>query len=371
MRRTFNSISRISKISEKRARAFSITEILIAMIIVSILGGAAVISLWIFFNSFLQMDDYTSAEFELNHAIQRLKRDFALIGLGMPNNRDGEGSFAATFMRGANSAEWPIMARMGGVGEAWGGPVTAAGGNSTNVFIEPASMDAAHGFIGPQLFYAYGVPTGVNARIANADGGLTAVNNTMLTITPFLPNNSSFGTVMEHLENIRHDGRQFGLETTFPLGQNVRSWLLFPTLRLPALFHSWGVNSAGRDVLNVQVAPADALNVESSIMSIDEIHMLQAARLFRSENNELVRFVFTGSGGSREVLARNIVGLQFAFNPASRLLTMYIASRGYERNPSGGHGQPNAWPTLPFEQLDPEDTSFRIVVKTLTWRIRN
>jgi hypothetical protein len=132
------------------------------------------------------------------------------------------------------------------------------------------------------------------------------------------------------------------------------------------LFNGWHGTDGAFDVL---VAPTNELNVEGAIKELVEIHMIQAARLFR-ENNELVQVVFTGTGTTREVLARNVVGLQFAFDPESRLLTMYVAARGQEPNPVGVQNQPFAWPDW-LGPIDTGDARFRVVVKNLTWRIRN
>ena len=68
-------------------KAFSLVELLIAMIIIGILGGAAVMAMWFFVVSFFQLDDITAADADIEYVVQRLSRDFALIGLGMPNNR--------------------------------------------------------------------------------------------------------------------------------------------------------------------------------------------------------------------------------------------------------------------------------------------
>ena len=374
-------------ISKKRAKAFTLTEILISMIIVAILGGVAVAALWLFLGSFSQMDDYTSAESELNYAVQRLNSDFALIGLGMPNNRKGRGSFASAFRN--MEGEWPVMALMGDVNASWGGPVTVAqaGAEPTPPYSSssiPAVVDlteivdsvdwsdekkeAFKVYVGPELYYACGIPTSMNARFSRlppiSEGGnlRTATNNTKLRISPVSPNSSYTGR--DYLENFRYEGRLVGLDTV-AIGQNTRTWLLFPTLKLPMLFESWVENE-----LNVVVAPSDenVLRVQSTIMGLDEIHMVHAARLYR-ENDELVRVIFSGEDNVREVLAHSIVGLQFAYNPTSRILTMYVAARGHERDPVGG-GQPSAWPSW-LPELSDADARFRVVVKTLMWKIKN
>ena len=108
--------------------------------------------------------------------------------------------------------------------------------------------------------------------------------------------------------------------------------------------------------------------MERTIMDLDEVHIAQAARLFR-DGNELKRVVFSIDGGSEDILARNIVGLQFAYNPVSRLLTMFIAARGSERDATGS-GDPVSWPSW-LPPLSAADTRYRTLVKTVSWRIRN
>jgi prepilin-type N-terminal cleavage/methylation domain-containing protein len=52
----------------KTRKAFSFVELLIAMIVIGVVGGVATLALWFAFNTFYQMDDYTAAEAEIEHA---------------------------------------------------------------------------------------------------------------------------------------------------------------------------------------------------------------------------------------------------------------------------------------------------------------
>ena len=380
LRDGLSKILKVSKISSKRACAFSLTEVLISMLIIAVLGGVAVTALGLFFGSFSQMDDYTTAEAELNYAVQRLSREFAMIGLGMPNNRDGEGSFALSF-RGFAAAGQPIIAHFGeSPPGAWGGPVTVAA-NSTNSGPAIAAMIAGRGFVGPELFYAWAVPTEVMALITGLGTDVrAATNNTPLhlelipTETRTTPGVRSGADI---LGNVRWDGRNVGLQAMNATGGgsgNIRTWLLLPTLRLPLLAES--IEMSGLDSsLNVRIAPlqagSNAWAAERTVMKLDEVHLMQAARIYRHAGTRELRRVILNAPFPEEVLARNVVGLQLVFDPASRVLTMYAAARGYERSPAGARGRLAAWPSWLPEQISDEDSRYRIVVKTLTWRIRN
>jgi len=356
----------------KTRKAFSFIELLIAMIIIGIVGGVAVTALWFAFNSFYQIDDYTAAESEIEFAVQRLFREFAMIGLGMPNNRQAKGSFAMSF-RDPNSGNRPIMALFGD-GSDWGGPVTVSNANPTHVYnstsltpppltpstTPPSPIPAGYpvgSFVGPELYYAWAVPTGIRARIFNKNSSNEARNNDTLTLV-FYAANANQTLKDAGLKTVKNDS------TT---GRNMRTWVLFPTLRLPLRAEEWD----GTASLDVTVAPAALSTMNRKIMSLDEAHLMQAARLYRDANtNRLMQVIFGENyeAAGAEPLAQNIVGLQFAYNPTERLLTMYIAARGQEIDPGAGRGA--VWPSW-LPPLDARDTRYRIVVKTLTWRIRN
>jgi prepilin-type N-terminal cleavage/methylation domain-containing protein len=357
----------------KIQKAFTFVELLISIVIVAILGGAAIMVMWFSIGAYSQMDDYTSAEAEMEYAVQRLSRDFAMIGLGMPNNRKGVGSFFSTF---SLSSGEPVMAFFGSDSDKkWGGPVTVANataesGYSAATITNPGLFTSPDlfgpggaAYVGPELYYAWGVPTGAKARFRTSDGEAEVKNDDVVEIFQLF---ASGDTGKDYLEKFYYNGisGKFSLSAG---ANSVRRWLLFPTLRLPMLAESWS-----SDVLMARVAPGSLQAVKGTVMGLDELHLIQAARLFRNDDNELVRVVFdTASSFVSEVLAHNVVGLHFTYNPDSRLLTMYIAARGTEADGAGhGQAQPKTWPSW-LPPIASADLRHRVLTKNLTWRIRN
>ena len=365
----------------KFQKAFTFVELLISMVILGILGGAALLVMWFSIGSYSEMDDYTSAESELEYAAQRLSRDFAMIGLGMPNNRKGVGSFFSTFWYPL-SPDKPVMSFFGSSeDERWGGPVTVAENTTGSGYNETtiknpgllASSDlfgpGGSAYVGPELYYAWGVPTGVKVRFRTPTGEAEVQRDDEVEIFElFAPVNAATGK--NYLENVRYDGIDGKFDPSAKVN-SVRKWLLFPTLRLPLTAEEW-TTEGGKDVLMTRVAPESVKEVKGTLMGLDEIHLIQAAHLFRNDRDELVRVVFdTPSSFNSEVLAHGVVGLHFTYNPDSRLLTMYIAAGGMELD-GGGHspGQPQSWPSW-LPHIAAPDLRRRIVKKNLTWRIRN
>jgi hypothetical protein len=294
----------------------------------------------------------------------------------MPNNRGGQGSFAAAFAYPKNP---PIMSLMGASGDLWGGPVSITASNSENMTYNAMTLNGAGtrvgnprfgpgaaAYVGPELYYAWGVPTGVKGRYNPGRKERGEKVEVRLVSSP------SPGSAATFLRNFRYDGRAIGLQESASPGKDPATWFVFPTLRVPLL-----LNEVSGDVLVAALAPEASRNMQGRLTGLDEIHLIQAARLFRNDRGELVQIVFgsdytDASTGVRNVLAHNVAGLQFVYNPVSRALTMYIASRGNDRdNLTGtGTGQPSGWPSW-LPPLASGDLAYRISVKSVTWRIRN
>jgi hypothetical protein len=351
----------------KSKKAFSFVELLISVTITAILGGVILTVLWVALGLFAQSDSYTTANAEMELAVQKLGREFTLIGLGMPNNRTGEGSFTSAF---AYPSRPPIMAFMGTSGESWGGPVTVGKANPSNVYAA-ASMETdltftpgGEAYVGPELYYAWGVPTKVKALTA-AD--VQVKRGDSVSVTELF---SPSGTGRDFLENFTYEGRAIGLtDDNASRGRNLATWILFPTLRIPLLMTEWTEKG-----LNATLAPEAEQDVEGLLTGLDEIHLLQAARLYLSPNGELTQVIFgkdyTDPSTNRvDILARGVVGLQFVYNPDSRLLTMYMAARGNEDN-AGARTPPSGWPSW-LPPIPSDALRNRVAVKVITWRIRN
>ena len=201
--------------------------------------------------------------------------------------------------------------------------------------------------------------------VVSADHGFEL----LLKVHPF----SATQTGLQRLQNFQYDLRNIGIVASGASGgKNPSSWILFPSLMLPMLVKT--IVSA--DVLSVDVAPGSPINLKGISVGFEEVHLLQAARIYLdTQSEELVQLIFgsdftDAAKNTRKVLARNIVGLYFSFDPEMRLLTMYVAARGSDSHPVVRTEQPAGWPSF-APPLSHEARRYRILVNTLIWRIRN
>ncbi|MDR1978549.1 MAG: type II secretion system GspH family protein [Synergistaceae bacterium] len=361
----------VSKKASRGKRAFSLVELLIVIIVVAILGGAAVSALWMIFNMLNQTSDYIGGREEIEFVAQSVGREISNVGLGMPNNRKARGSFAASF---AGSTPPPIMAIMGNPGEAWGGPVTLGHRNLSDNYARDmmvqsletvatgvGSRDVYHG---PELYYAWGVPTGVKARYeAAAEGGIVEERNSSLELEILE------STGLDALRDFKYSLRDIGIVAND--AKNPSSWILFPTSRIPMLIES--INT-GDSKLNVSVAPdpgdLTSISMSGPFTGLDEVCLPQAARLYLNGHGEVVQLVFGADyedslTTATNILAHNIAGLHFMYDPELRILTMFIAAQGEER--FAGAPAASGWPSFAAPLSDDR----RLVINRIDWRIRN
>jgi prepilin-type N-terminal cleavage/methylation domain-containing protein len=347
-------------------RAFSFVELLIAIIVVAILGSTVVSALWTIFGMISQTSDYMEGRKEIEFIAQAIGREISNVGLAMPNNRKEEGSFAASF-HGETSS--PIMAIMGKNGEAWGGPITLGSRNPTNVYtvnfmVKTLTTAGGRSFYqGPELYYAWSVPTEIKVRYPDAvNGGKIKERGSTLALEILE------STGLSVLRDFKYGFRNIGIAEND--ARNPSSWILLPTSRIPLLIER-AETGGEKDRLIVKVAPGSPITMSGPFTGLDEVCLPQVARLYRSEEGELVQLVFgsdyeNNSTTTRNVLAHNIAGLHFTYDPQLRLLSMYIAARGEEGNLHNVVST-DVWPSFAGEL--PRDR--RLVVNRIDWRIRN
>jgi hypothetical protein len=350
----------------KGRKAFTFVELLITIIVVTILGSAVVSALWIMFNMVSQTSDYIGGREEIEFVAQSIGREVSNVGLAMPNNRKEEGSFASSFQMGDDS---PIMAIMGKPGEAWGGPITLGQHNSRDQYMESSMVrtlttEGGKSFYhGPELYYAWSVPTGVKIRYADAaDGGVIRDNGDALSLE------FAEATGLSELQNFSYTGRNIGITAGNP--KSSSSWILFPTSRVPMLIDRIEPTVGGRSLLDVRIAPGSPLSISGPFTGLDEACLPQVARLYLNDNGELVQLIFgsdyeNAATARQNVLAHNIVGLHFTYDPRLRVLSMYIAAQGEEGNVHEISHDP--WPSF----ADALPVGRRLVINRIDWRIRN
>ena len=346
-------------------------ELLIAMIVVSIMGGVAVSALWFAFGIFNQTYDYVSASQEIEFVAQKIGREMTHVGLGMPNNRQGKGSFAMSFQNAPHfSPALPLMAYMGEEGEPWGGPVTVGLDNPGDVYDKAhmattpaADKSGSPIYHGPELYYAWGVATGVRVKLPDnvSAGHRKSGDEVLFDVLDY----DDGTTGLEFLERFKYGNKSIGLSVND--GKNPASWILLPTTKIPMLVTDV---DEGSKTLRAVLAPG-ASRMRGPVTGVDEVVFPQVARLFRSADNELVQIIFGAdytnpSTNTRNVLAHNIMGLHFTYDPELRIVTMYIAAKGEESRLN--ISPPDGWPD---DIADPLPAGSRLVVSRVNWRVRN
>ena len=378
--------------------AFTIVELLIVMIIVAIVGGVAVSAFFVTLNSYRQSDDYITAAEEVEYAMAALRSQITNIGLGMPNNASGSGSFNISFT--GPFGDQPIMAYMGdinrGANRNWGGPITLGEKYARDYMGDPSAshLSTAHNpsagvYTGRELFYAWAVPTGVRLKKGsewNPGGAPLFSSDNANPIELMLLDNGD----VEKLVKFTYDfGRSIGISNS-KRGANIGSWILFPSFKVPLLIEEdTPANKAideNNNIIRVRPAPyagthptAYNARMEGNLYGYEEVHLLQVACIY-SNGDKLIQRIYGEDVNTytERILANNIISAYFIFDDDRRILTMYTIARGNSRSEvSPAYNQVYLRSKLPsYIQIDDNlvsslDMGCRILVESLTWRIRN
>ena len=375
----------------KRARfsAFTVIELMIVMMVTAVVGGVAVSAFFITINSYNQADDHVNAAREVEFAMITLRPQFTNIGLGMPNNTGGTGSFNISFTGPTGSQ--PVMAYMGDItwsNKSWGGPVTlgriGAHNDITNQsLLVSTPITGTRIFAGEELFYVWAVPTKVRLQRGSEWSNNVNVFSSEGTNPPIEFKFIESGDVRKLVDFEYDYGRRIGVSET-NRGANVRSWIVFPSFRIPLLIEESGGIDQFNDTLTVRVSPysydplAADYAFQGSLHGYEEVHLVQAASIFANEGNLIQRIYENASstGYFDRVLATNVFGVYFVYDDERRILTMYTVAcgnsyAGVSSAYNTAYLKSNLPDHVPDEFINNADRGYRILVERMTWRIRN
>lgn len=345
-----------------RRRAFTLTEILLAMIVVSIVGAALVAALFAFLNSYNQTEDYATAREGIENTFQVLSPQFNNAGLGMPNNRRGDGSFHSAFAPDGNRPKLSVMSLMGAKNKAWGGPITVASGALSDAANHITVADVDGNYSGSELYFAWSEPTGI---LVSSDLGSANMRGTQGY--KLYQNYQLLSTDIGYWTGDKLILR-WGGSTAVGLGKE--DWIVFPSFGAPLWVEDASAN--GAVVLVAPGAEKERVLLGGVIHGFEEVHRVRTARLRMISGDLVQEFYETPpqSDPSRtEILMRNVAGVWFRFNPQTRILNLSIAARGINSDPKYAAGaRPTGWPD---GAPDVGDGRHRILVENMTWRIRN
>lgn len=346
-----------------RRRAFTLTEVLLALIVVAIVGGALFAALFAFLNSYNQTEDYTVARERIEEAFQTLSAQMGNVGLGMPNNRGGQGSFVAAFAEDGSAPKASIMTYMGEKDKAWGGPITVASGDLKSGSSGRVVSLTDGAYVGAELYYAWAEPTGV---LISSDFGMSlGVPSGFSAYTNYdvLSKDKGYWTGNELV--LRRAG---GMGSGFLASRDA--WIVFPSFGAPL----W-VKESGADYVRAVVAPgakrAEVL-LGGVLHGFEEMHRVRVARLYVKDGDLVQEFYDTLpqlNANRSVVLVPGVAGVWFRFDPQTRNLNMSLAVMGVHGDSRYAAGRrPSGWPD---SAPDVGDGRHRILVETMTWRMRN
>lgn len=358
-----------------RRLAFTLVEILIALIIFGIIMSAVFSALAMYFSSQWQTEDYAIARAEIEGAFGALSSPFSSIGLGLPNNAAGSGAFAASFAAVGGKPGASIMSSMGAWGSAWGGPVTVASGDVRQPSGRITTPDVDGYYCGPELYFAWAVPL---KRVISPDVSEGSGTEKMKQPDESYASWANYQQVS--LDVGYWSGQRLALRGAdggvLPVSQN--QWVVLPSFGLPLYVEK--LEDGGKRAV-VKIAPgAEAAHIllGSSLRCFEGIHVVRASRLRVVSEDLIQEFYITSpqlepnvleDGRPYRVLARNVAGVWFRFNPKMRILQMTLAVQGINSDRQGAAPlRPAGWPDA-APAIGGKDR--RILVENRAWRIRN
>lgn len=405
-----------------RKRAFTLVEIVIAMVVVMMIGVVVFTSLFLFFNSYAQSRDYVVAREAMEFAFWNIDKEFTNIGLGLPNNRTGNSDFSNAFRAKASPATYsPLMYHMGAVTSAdWGGPIMLAKrkndgepnytdtvpGNTYKV-ATTVTYEGAEVYAGNEILYTWTEPVFVGT---GADRTPVKVDNTNvgraetdeLFVFPLL---RSTDAPLDALINFRFPDSNTPAGIAHHSGTSelgTRNWVAFPNFHLPLRVEGWETSTGtkvgtvgGSSVkcsLTLRTAPGATLDLASYLSGFEEVRLVKSARIFLNKEGQLLQEIYgdsfaTNTGdasvGRRSsasiirLLAEDVADVRFIYNKELRSLTMFLAMAGHHENLTRQNRSAfsaDSWPNI--TGMDPLPAEYgdgrrRVIVGQRTWRIRN
>lgn len=373
----------------KRNYGFSLLELLVSITILGVVGTVVLTALWLFLGTFHKSDDYMSADQNAEFAFSRLSSQLGNAGLGLPSNETPVAGFSTSFS-GLGSRS-PLMANMGESTKTWGGSITlgqsGAHKDVANVAKKERTLKstiAGNVYIGEELFYTWGVPTGarllsyaIDSRDSDTSASVARPNVSKDLSSKFnWPVALTFSsTDLKRMVDFHYDGRAIGVSSD-TLGLSTRSWVVFPMLKIPLLVNTINATGGSLDV-RVAASPPTAVELEGLLNFYEEAHLVQTVGVFVDDLHRLIQRSYdTPTIFHDEILATNVAAVSFIFAPEPRTLTMYVAMRGdaVDHTAKGGYSDfYRIWAALASDNLiktpTAEDRRYQILFKSMTWRI--
>jgi len=325
----------------KRCRAFTLVELIIAMIITGLVMSSVVVLLFSIFKNYELHQDITEAKQRGQIAIAVMQPLVLNAGLGLPVT---DADFQNTFQWSKNGTVSILSVLF---------PETPGDPKNFSGFIQLANNEesVSASSEAPAFWVVYTVPSG-----AWVLGGLESLAG-VRTNTAEDSDDEQFSQEIQFTGSLSSEQ----VVANFP-PTSLRSWIAFPSA-MPSF--PFTVAEIKTSSIKVRSHSASTANM---IPPFDEIRYVRAAKIF-VEGGVLKINHMDGSGA--QPIADGIAGMWCSFNPqGDRLLTVQVLARAGTPRGAGVQGRIEGWPAA-AEAHWGRDTKYRYAVVTRTWRVRN
>lgn len=330
----------------KRHSAFTLVELLIAVVILGLVASSAVALFFSIFKSNELHQDITEAKQRGQIALAAMQPLVLNAGLGLPPD---ESEFFSSFQwtKGGTLHRMPLLFP-GPVGSVknFARPVQLA---EDAVTVSPSSAKAS-----PALWTVYSAP----AEVWVGGGGLEGFPGVRTDVAK--DSDSS-----EFLREYPLNGAAVALklDAAFP-PNTLKSWVTFPAATPPCPFTVADI-STGAPKITLRSHSASTTNM---IAPFDELHYVRAAKFF-VEGGALKVDHLDGSGA--QSIVEGIAGMWCTFDPGTdRILTVYILAKGDAQREKNVQDRVEGWPAEANDHWKP-DSRYRYATVSRSWRIRN
>jgi prepilin-type N-terminal cleavage/methylation domain-containing protein len=310
-------------------RAFTLVELLIAIVITGFVMSAVITLFFSVFKNYELHQDISSAK-QRGHIALALIQPFVLnAGLGLPpDNASDPQAFQRAFVD-IPPLEPLFPAQQN---QRFSSFVQLAEIQSSGEMTVSAASEAS------ALWLVYSISSGTGV-----DKGFEPRRGVVLDI-PIR------GTLdLQHVAAYTPD-------TPNPL----KSWVVFPSATTPLLVQNIGSGGTVRIMRFLS-------NLDDKVLPLDEMRFVRAVKIFVSGTSLIVNRL---DGSSGQTVADGIAGMWCRFDQNERVLTVYILARADTRREPGVQGALDGWPAAADVRW-PRDAAYRYAVVSRSWRIRN
>lgn len=326
----------------KKFRAFTLVELLIALIITGLVAGSVITLFFSVFKNYEFHQDITEAKQRGQIALAVMQPFIMNAGLGLPPSA---ADFRSAFQWSKNGTTYRLSTLFPGVS---GDPRNFAhffqlANNGETINLTSAA---------PAFWVVYSVP----AAAWISGGGLEALPGVRT-------NTAKDSDSEEFTREIQYSGSVSSqqLLAVFP-PSTLKSWISFPA-STPSF--PFTVSELGTSKLKLRSHSSATGNM---IPPLDELHYVRAAKIF-VENGMLKINRLDGSGA--QTVADGIAGMWCTFDSdGDRILTVRILARADARRGNQTQSGIEGWPAE-AEAFWGRDARFRHAVVSRSWRIRN